>query len=491
MKARPHPPIKLAYAPTYRNDFFGYSASCRQTRDGVAHVLASLDGVELVDITEAGEAADPATGSTKNGAFSTGAEAEGLAAHFAARGVAGLVVNPTDFASQNAVGELAGRLGVPTFVFANAEPPPHDPPEQDLGRVSDSYCGTLAITSALWRRRLPYRFGGVHHHDDAALRNELETFARAVAVTGGLTHARIGQFGQRPEPFECCAYDEAALLEKFHLSVVPIDLWPIIKHNRETPDDDPAVHERAEAIQQSVAEHSVHESYFAKAAKLELFLEKMVDAERLDALAVQEWGNLTDALGINANATYGRLTDAGLPTACESDVLGAIGMLAADRVTGGGTRPFFIDWTIRHRTDPTLALAWHGGNAPPSLAIESAKITLRSQTDAIGDLPSAVEHVPGQYGFEVRPGAVTVCALVHRGGEWSMFVAPAEAVPDEDRQGQTWCWLKLPGEPGAFYRTLAENGFTQHATLVHGDHVAALRLACDFLGVSVVTPPTS
>ena len=67
---------------------------------------------------------------------------------------------------------------------------------------------------------------------------------------------------------------------------------------------------------------------------------------------------------ISMCALYGRMTGAGMLTACETDILGALSMLVNYQAALGQTLPHFVDWTIQHRENPNRLLAWHCGNAP-------------------------------------------------------------------------------------------------------------------------------
>ena len=83
-------------------------------------------------------------------------------------------------------------------------------------------------------------------------------------------------------------------------------------------------------------------------------------------------------------ALYGRLTEQGLFTACETDVMGALAMLVSYQSDKGETVPHCIDWTIQHRENPNWLLAWCCGNAPICLVNDPARTALRSRKDMTG-----------------------------------------------------------------------------------------------------------
>jgi L-fucose isomerase-like protein len=185
-------------------------------------------------------------------------------------------------------------------------------------------------------------------------------------------------------------------------------------------------------------------------------------------------------------AVFGRLTEKGLLLACESDTLGALSMLANHAASLGRAIPHFVDWTIQHREDPNKLLAWHCGNAPLCLAKSPHQTALRSRQDMKG-VKTASEGDPfaGLYQFQVKSGPVTFCRLAELDGHWKMLIATGEAVPSDETLAGTWSWVAVR-DHDRLYRTLVENGFIHHASMVHENQVEALSMACKFLNIETV-----
>jgi L-arabinose isomerase len=131
--------------------------------------------------------------------------------------------------------------------------------------------------------------------------------------------------------------------------------------------------------------------------------------------------------------------------------------------------PHFIDWTAQHPTLKDVFLAWHCGNAPPTLACEGCEV----QVTRIG-----------QGSFNLKTGVVTICRLVEYDGMFRLLVTKGEAITDEPIP-QTGSWVKVP-DLEKLYRTLVEGGFVHHASMIHGDYTQALIDACKFLGIKTV-----
>jgi L-fucose isomerase-like protein len=475
--------VKVGFVPSYR---FLYSPWCQKMRDDSLAAFAHVAGLEVVAPQPApdGAGVDAGRGQTPHGMVSNLDEADAAADYFAACKVDALILCPLDFGDERSAAKIAERLQVPVLLYATREP--SAPDEPGMGRVSDSYCGCLSMASALYRRKLPFHYAGIFFPDEPAFLEEVERFAAAVAVVAGLRGARIGQVGVRPATFETVGYDEAALIQKFHQNVVYAELADVVNTAEAYADDDRRVQRAMANLKASVAEVTVSEHHVVNAAKLEVALEDFWTRSRLSAMAVQCWPSIQSQMGISVCALYGRLTGRGLLTACEADVLGALAMLASYLSAMGRTVPHFIDWTIQHRENPNRLLAWHCGNAPSCLANNPEKTAVRSRKDMTGRLPIATRDPDaGLAQFQIRPGRVTFCRLAEYDNEWKMLIATGEIIPSDETLAGTWAWVEVK-DHARLYRTLVEEGFVHHASMIHGDQAQALVLACKFLGIRPV-----
>jgi L-fucose isomerase-like protein len=159
-------------------------------------------------------------------------------------------------------------------------------------------------------------------------------------------------------------------------------------------------------------------------------------------------------------------------------------MIVNHQAALGETLPHFIDWTIQHRENPNWLLAWHCGNAPLQLAQGPAN--LRSRKDMKGELPvEEGDPQAGLFQFQIKPGTVTFCRLQEYDNEWKMLIATGRIVPSDETLAGTWSWVEVTDHE-YLYRTLVEQGFVHHASMIHGDQTEALLLACKFLDIEPV-----
>ena len=236
--------VRLGFVATHR---FGFTPWCRKMLQEGLSALGQVAGAEIVAPTpspdEGEKAVDPQRGTIPFGSVNTLEQAEALAAYFAGQGLDGLVLCPLDFGQERPAAKVAERLGLPVLLYATKEPPADEGPS--LARVSDSYCGNLALAAALHRRGVRFHFAGVFLPGDGALRAAAEEFVSAVSVGKALAGARIGQVGQRPPAFESVAYDEIAMARKFGQNVIHAAFSDVLSAADAIPADSPAL---AEAI---------------------------------------------------------------------------------------------------------------------------------------------------------------------------------------------------------------------------------------------------
>lgn len=475
--------VKIGFVPSYR---FRCTPWCQKMRDDSLATFSQISGMEVVVPKPSldGKSLDAENGYTPNGTVNNLDEAEVIAEYFMRQKVDGLIICPLDFGDERSACKVAEKLKVPVFLYATKEPPAVD--DSGMSRASDSYCGNLSMASGLYRRKIIFHYAGLFFPDEPELKDEIQDFVRAIAVVKGMKNARIGQVGVRPATFETVGYDEVAMIKSFGQNVIYANLCDIVDNANRYADDNPEVQEVITDIKNSYAEITVSNTYLLNSAKLELALMEFWNRNKLSAMAVQCWSSIQRSMGISVCALYGRLTGKGMVTACETDILGALAMLINYQAGLGETVPHFIDWTIQHRDNPYWLLAWHCGNAPVCLADNPQKTALRSRRDMKGELP--IEENDASAGlaqFQIKSGIVTLCRLAEYDDQWKMLITTGEILPSEETLAGTWSWVEVK-DHSRLYRTLVEEGFIHHASMIHGNQTKALLEACKFLDIKPI-----
>lgn len=457
--------IRLGFVPSHRVPFDEDWAV--EMRRRTLEVLGRLEEVEVVV---------PGPDLTPGGLVRDDEDAEKVVKLFQEAGVEGLIIGTMTFGDEVSAVHVAEELAVPVLLFGTKE----GPFVGDGRRRSDSFCGTLSVSSGLYRRKIPFTFLGVTFPEEPEFAEYVKKFAGTCMAVREFLGARIGLVGPRPERFETCAYDELPLIEQFGQRVVPLSLLDLFAAVREISDDDPEVVSIVRDIRRR-AEVEVSDEVLVKSAKLELALKDFAGSKGLSGMGVQCWTAVEEEYGISPCLAMGRLTDQGIMCACEVDILGVLTMLIQYSASMKRTVPHFIDWTIKHQEDEDTFLAWHCGNAPMSLA--GGPICIRGHS--ILDALLGEERVGGTAEMQLKPGAVTLNRLVEYEGRFKLLVARGEIAPSDQKLRGSWAWVKVPDLDG-LYRTLVEEGFVHHASLVHGDLTWEIREFCKFAGIEVV-----
>jgi len=460
--------IKVGFVPLHRRPFDEKWALELKERFVVAIKSGFGDVVDLVY---------PSEKDTKLGLVSDDDDAEAVAELFKREGVDSIVIAALTFGDELAGARVAELVRKPTVIYATKEPPTLP----GGFRRSDSFCGTLSLASALYRRGLPFLFGGIVLPEEEGFSRSFDAFVRAANVVRVFVGAKVGAVGPRPERFETVTFNEAAMAAKFSQRVVHVDLLEVVEEARRLSDDDPRVVKVVGEVAQQLDVSGAPREALVKLAKLEVVLRELAERRGLVGLGVRCWTELQRYYGVTPCLVMGRLTDSGIMASCEVDVYGALTMAMQHAASLGKAVPFFIDWTIQHPTKGNVFLAWHCGNLPPSLCHGVCKLGFHS----VMHREVGAERCYGTVDGRMKPGVVTISRLVEYNSEFKLFLTKGRIVEEPGEFRGSWAWVEVP-DLDKVYRTLIEEGFVHHASMVHGDLTEPLAAAAKLLGVKVI-----
>ena len=461
--------IRIGFIPAHREPFDENWAE--QMRKRCLDVISRVPGLEIIV---------PDEKLTRKGCVRDDGDAEKTIRLFKEKGIAGLVIGTMTFGDEVSALSIATAFpGLPLLIFGTKE----GAFTSDGGRRSDSFCGTLSISSGLYRRKIPSLFAGVVFPEEEDFIESIANFVRVCSIVKGFIGARIGLIGPRPERFETCICNEDAMMRQFKQRVVPASLLDIMQKLEALKDNDPGLQKISRAMKKQAGLSALKADTIRNIAGLQYALKLFVEEKGLSALGVQCWTAMQEVYGISSCYALGRLTDQGIMTSCEVDIYGALTMLIQHLASLKTTPPHFIDWTIQHQQKDNVFLSWHCGNAPPSLAAKGSGITIRCHSILGGTLGK--ERCMGTAEFQLKPGVVTLCRLTERDGEFKMLITKGECIKSDQSLRGSWSWVKV-GDLNKLYSTLVKEGFTHHASLIHGDYIRAIKDACEFLRIKTV-----
>lgn len=449
--------LVLGYAPTRRFDFpepkNAYENSLK-IRKRVDEILSRIKDVEIVDLSFLNEEA----------LLYQACDAEKAAGYFAERGVDAVFVPHTNFGNEEAVVRLCRVLKLPVLVWG---PRDEAPPGGYCYRQTDTQCGLFATTMGLKRERLPFTYVENCRLEDPQLETGLEQFIRAACVVKAIKQMRVLQLGIRPRDFLSVIVDESELVNKLGIDVVPVDGTEIAAAISSL------VNGQSSRLKELVCEtkerfplYTISTEKAELLAATELAILDFARQYQCTVAAGDCWYSLKNAFASNPCFAFGNLTEKGLPTACETDVYGAVtaGILAA--ASRAETPSFTADMTIRHPDNDNAELLWHCGPFPRSLAKEEC-------------IPELNNSCMGRY--EIRGGDITIARLGGLDGKFQLFFGEGRAV-EGPVTGGNYLWFEAENWP-RWERKLMYGPYIHHTCGIHGRYAAVLQEACRYVNI--------
>lgn len=410
-------------------------------------------------------------------------EAKKCAALFRAHSdeIEGIIVCLPNFGEETGVADAIkmSGLNVPILVQACDD----DLDKLQLENRRDTYCGKLSLCSNLYQYGIPYTLTARHTCpvDSEEFHADVERFARVCAVVKALRTARIAQLGARVTPFRTVRYSEK-LLQQAGISVITEDMSEIFADAWLLQDDDPRVLAREAEIRAygNICPGIAREKVL-KQAKLSLTIDQWMADHECVASAVQCWDSVEANYGCAACLSMSMMSSRGLPSACETDVMGAVSLLAL--LKASGVAPVYQDWDNNYGGDTDRCVNVHCSNYPAAAFREKPEIAnLDILATTLG-----TEYSFGALKGRVRPDKMTFLKVStdDRRGVIKCYLGQGEFTDDplETFGGVAVCHVKnLDG----LMHYVAKNGFEHHVAIVQAECADILEEALgNYLGWEV------
>lgn len=243
----------------------------------------------------------------------------------------------------------------------------------DLDSRRDAFCGKISVCNNLYQYGIPFTDTALHTYSiySDQLVKDIDKFAGVCRVVNGLRHARIGAIGARPAGFQTVRASEK-LLQKSGITVVPVDLSEILGVARKIEDTDEELLKKLDEIKCYAAVPKEYSDKLALQAKFGVAVERWIEANQIDAVAVQCWDSLEQNYGCAACVTMSMLGEKLLPAACEVDIAGAVSMYALTLAAQGQSA--LLDWNNNFAEDRNKCVCTHCGNFPKSFVQNDLKL---------------------------------------------------------------------------------------------------------------------
>ena len=235
----------------------------------------------------------------------------------------------------------------------------------DLDSRRDAFCGKISVCNNLYQYNIPFTLTTLHtcDIDSKEFAADLDYFAGVCRVVRGLQHARIGAIGTRPMGFQTCRASEK-ILQASGITVVPVDLSEILAAAAKVSDKEAKA--KMDAIRAYAHVPAQYEEKMKIQAKFGLAVEHWIAANEVDATAIQCWDSLEQNYGCAPCITMSMLSDQLIPSACETDIAGAVSMYVLSLASGQPAA--LLDWNNNFAKERNKCVCTHCGNFPKGFA---------------------------------------------------------------------------------------------------------------------------
>lgn len=351
----------------------------------------------------------------------------------------------------------------------------------DLDSRRDAFCGKISVCNNLYQYGIPFTDTTLHTYSiySELLAKDINKFAGICRVVNGLRHARIGAIGARPAGFQTVRASEK-LLQKSGITVVPVDLSEILGAARKIEDTDAELLKKLEEIKCYAAVPKEYSDKLVLQAKFGVAVERWIEANQIDAVAVQCWDSLEQNYGCAACVTMSMLGEKLLPAACEVDIAGAVSMYALTLAAQGQSA--LLDWNNNFAEDRNKCVCTHCGNFPKSFVRNDLKL---GTLGVLGRTLGKVNTFGAVYG-KVTKGDFTFFRISTDDTKGAIKAYLGTGEITDDPYGMDGCIAvtKVNNlQTLMMMKYICKNGFEHHVAMVRNDVKEILNEAIeDYLG---------
>jgi L-fucose isomerase-like protein len=360
--------------------------------------------------------------------------------------------------------KLSG-LNVPVLVQACDD----DNDKVDVKSRRDAFCGKLSVCNNFYQYGVKFTDTIYHTYslDSAEFTKDILKFAGICRVVKGMKGLRVGAIGTRPIGFQTMRVSEK-LLQRYGITVVPVDMSEIIAAAEKISETDPSVIEKVTAIQNYGSCGIVSKNKIAKQARFGLAVENWIKANDIDISALQCWESIEKNYGCAACVTMSMMGEKLMPSACEVDVAGTVSMYAL--ALAALTPSAILDWNNNFAEDRNKVVCTHCSNYPKSFFQSEIEI---GSLDVLGTVLGS-EDTFGAVKGKVAAGNMTYFRISTDDQKGTIKSYLGEGIITDDPYGMDGgiAVCEIPNLQ-ELMKFMCKNGFEHHVCMVRG-HVAEI-----------------
>ena len=370
----------------------------------------------------------------------------------------GILVSLPNFGDEKAVANTIRLSGLEVPVLVQAYPDESD--KMLMGGRRDSFCGKLSVCNNLWQYGIKFTLTTLHTvaPTSESFKADLKSYAATCRIVKGLKNLRVGVIGARPAAFNTVRFSEK-LMEHAGISVETIDLFEIFGQAGRLKDEDPKVKAKLASVQAYVSTQDVPPASLLKMAKFGLVVDNWMQANALAGTSVQCWTAMEEFFGVVPCTLMSMMSHNLLPSACETDMTGMVGMVALQLASGDPSA--IVDWNNNYGDDPDKAVIFHCSNLPKHF-FEEVKMDFHEIiAGGVGK-----ENSFGAVVGKLKSGPLTYCRVStdDLNGRLRAYVGEGEITDDRPRSFGGYGVVKIP-ELQKLLQLLCKQGWEHHVAV--------------------------
>jgi L-fucose isomerase-like protein len=370
----------------------------------------------------------------------------------------GVLVCLPNFGDEKGVADTLkmSRLNVPVLIQGY----PDDLKQLSPARRRDAYCGKISVSNNLAQAGIKFSLTSKHvsHPTSENFARDLQNFLGVCRVVNGIRGVRLGAVGARPGAFNTVRYSEK-ILERHGISVTTVDLSEFLAKAEKLDANAAAVKNKLSEIKTYAPAPGVPLEKLLQMAKLGVILNDWMDANAIDATAIQCWTSVQQNFGCNVCTLMSMMSEKFLPSACEVDVTGVLTMYAMQLASG--TPAALVDWNNNYADDDDKCVLFHCGNWAKSFLPDIKISTAPIIGTAVG-----VENTYGALDGRTPAGPLTFGRITTADAEGKIrtYVGEGELTNDELKTFGNRAVAKIP-QLQKLMRHVCREGFEHHVVM--------------------------
>ncbi len=273
----------------------------------------------------------------------------------------GVLVTLPNFGDERAVANTLrwADLNVPVLIHAFAD----DAQKMTIADRRDSFCGKMSVCNNLHQYGINYSLTSLHTVDpeSESFRTDLSRFVSTCRVVRGLRNTRVGVIGARPAAFNTVRFSEK-LLERTGITVESLDLSEVFGLAARIEASEAKLKAKLEQINEYIPTKGIPSEALDKMARFGVVVDDWMADNNLVASAIQCWTAMQEYYGVVPCTIMSMMSNELMPSACETDIAGVIGMYALALASQKPSA--LVDWNNNYGDDPDKGVIFHCSNLP-------------------------------------------------------------------------------------------------------------------------------